>query len=861
MKETRVLKLLNTDLKKLRQKLAVDLDGSSRPLVHASYVLARRVVRRVVNTLSPMQLGWMSTVTSAHWLEGAVYEIEGWAYERGMVFGQMAPDISVALGGHRQPPVAVTVERVTIAAANVGLKVPTADFSVTGFRLKVDFSSYHPVIRVRATNATATGTFKRRAGRSSVFQLRARLFDGVEVSPGWTRHKGLVFRFRKPAFIATALELTGRELGIEIAPSAGDSITASSPAEGRLATPVSETSLVSSRGVDGTLRCEGEIPQVQWEQVTSFLDARRLARETGRPAPSLPDTSHVGTLRREEFFADGGESALPAISHQPVILTPDGAKHRLHAAPGVLAGNDQLPWPYLDADGTLRLLDTPVLVVVTQAESVTDPRLGVNVRGKILGNADGVSLALVGPRAQRPMDITIEPDGSFSGFASWLAPAWGRPGRPPMKGRYELKAKTGEGKLIRVIVTDAIATAAREKFVNDEFHCTIGVNKGRRLVFDLAGPQKDEEVGIYNQRRLQRVYHRPDLALSRHFYFESFDGKQGSDNPMGIDRALARLHPEIPRYWGVVDASVAVPEGAIPLVFRTEEWYRVRQTATWVVANEWLRNTFEHMPGQHVLQTWHGTMLKRIGLDRADNDITKHHTVLDEIRRWDYLLSQNPHSTEIFRSAYAWDREFWEEGYPRNDQLFTDSPEPIRELLGVKPGQKAILYAPTWREARKEMVTFLDAERLMAVLGDEYVLLLRGHSRTLKFGEDVREVPGVIDVTSYPNISELFLASDMLVTDYSSVMFDYSNLSRPMIFFVPDIDDYRDSRGVYFDLTKAAPGPLVMTQDEVVESVRSASADVPLYQARYDAWRARFNPWDSATCGERIVNRLLALAE
>ena len=113
------------------------------------------------------------------------------------------------------------------------------------------------------------------------------------------------------------------------------------------------------------------------------------------------------------------------------------------------------------------------------------------------------------------------------------------------------------------------------------------------------------------------------------------------------------------------------------------------------------------------------------------------------------------------------------------------------------------------------MVTFLDLEQLTAELGDQYVILLRGHSRTMEGGERVAQ-GGVIDVTTYPEVTELFMAADAMITDYSSVMFDYSITRRPMIFFVPDMDDYRDStRGVYFDLSEVAPGPVLATQAEV----------------------------------------------
>jgi len=200
----------------------------------------------------------------------------------------------------------------------------------------------------------------------------------------------------------------------------------------------------------------------------------------------------------------------------------------------------------------------------------------------------------------------------------------------------------------------------------------------------------------------------------------------------------------------------------------------------------------------------------------------------------------------------------WEEGYPRDDVLLTGDAAAIRDRLGISSGVTVLLYAPTWRDDRPDHVDHLDVARFAELLGDEYVTLIRGHSRTLLPGEDVR-APNVLDVTGYPDVSELFLVADALITDYSSVMFDFTVTGKPVYFFTPDLDHYREKlRGFYFDLIPVAPGPVVTTVAELAALVRDLDNVRRQFTEKYRAWRERFNPRDDGHAADRVVQRLLA---
>ena len=327
-----------------------------------------------------------------------------------------------------------------------------------------------------------------------------------------------------------------------------------------------------------------------------------------------------------------------------------------------------------------------------------------------------------------------------------------------------------------------------------------------------------------------------------------------------MDREVARRRPDLPRYWSVDDYSIEVPEGSTPLIVGSEQWWKVRETARWIVTNEWLRTRFVKRGFQTVLQTWHGSMYKKIGLDRKTGRIGLEKARLER-SNWDMFISQNSDTTPIIKQSYDFDEGVVESGYPRNDELLDPDPSrvaDIRERIGIPEGSTAVMYAPTWREEGQE-VELLDIVELSDRLGPGFTFLQRGHVRTLDLGEVVRH-DNVIDVSTYPQINDLYLASDLLITDYSSMMFDFSVTRQPMIFFTPDFDEYTDPkvRGVYFDLEEISPGPVVRTPDEVVDLLGSIDTWAPTYDERYEAWCARFNHADDGHAAERAVDALFA---
>jgi CDP-glycerol glycerophosphotransferase len=389
----------------------------------------------------------------------------------------------------------------------------------------------------------------------------------------------------------------------------------------------------------------------------------------------------------------------------------------------------------------------------------------------------------------------------------------------------------------------------------------------------IAEPKlREAELGNYNQRRLRETRYpaQRKLPLRDAVLFASWNGSQCADNPLGIAEELRRRGDRRERVWVVDDWAVPVPAGDTAVLAGTEEYYEALARCRHVISNDGLPGYYHKRDGQIYVQTWHGTPLKKIGFDierpqfAAGTAYFGH--LAQDVAKWDLLLSQNPFSTPIFRRAFRFDGEICEYGYPRNDLLSRDDPAAaarVRERLGLPEGKRVVLYAPTWRDnqfyasGRYRFDLRLDTEQAWRALGEDHVFLIRGHYRLAD------DVPGgmrpgfAVNVTGYPDISELLLISDVLITDYSAVMFDFARTGKPILLFTYDLDDYRDIlRGLNFDLAAEAPGPLLASSGEVIDAVRDVDAVAASYRGRYETFAARYCALDDGKAAARVCDRL-----
>ncbi len=460
-----------------------------------------------------------------------------------------------------------------------------------------------------------------------------------------------------------------------------------------------------------------------------------------------------------------------------------------------------------------------------------------------------------------------------------LVPATGSPGQPCLRwlrpGRWSVLAGVhGDDEATLGVHVSAGAEAHLSDTGGEKVVVVLRTSPSHELglVVDGGGAWRDR--GAFNQKIARRVHYRlaRRLPLTDTVFFEAWKGRQYSDNPRAIFEELVRRGDGRRQVWAVEHHGVEVPDGVETVVVGSREYFHTLGRARWVVSNDSMPKHYVKRPGTVYGQTWHGTPLKRIGFDIENLQMANKNYLTQfakEVATWDALVSPNAYSTQIFRRAFRFDGRVLETGYPRNDVFHRPQERAARTAqaaarLGIEPGKRVILYAPTWRDnqydrsGRYQFAMKLDLERMHREFADDAVLLIRGHQLvadsvdTSMFGDFAR------NVSHYPDISDLYLVADVLVTDYSSVMFDFVNTGRPMLFFTHDLEAYRDDlRGFYIDFEAEAPGPLLTHTNDVIDALGDLDRVVAEHAGRYEAFRQKFASLEDGHAAARFVDQLL----
>lgn len=792
---------------------------SQRPAVRGAYGLVRRIYRFVGRTVWILGLGWVDSIrritrSADGWL------IEGWGYHRGTDFGP-EPQFRAWLV-RRGRKIELAARTIYDVEARAAARAAEYDYALDSFEIDlpdavIDALSTNTRWRLRVEikgNGHRVRGWVRRFSRvgSALAVGVERRADGRLAGPFLDDEQGTVrFGTWHPPVLATAVEFAGSSVSIEVS---GPVDKARWIGRDQQPHPLDQV----SSGAGTTL--VGELPA--W--VTAERDVSGTRSEWGVEIWS--GRTWTPLVASGELASSGGSNGVAARTNPA---------------------------------GELRIVQVPVMVIVESVEVIEGDPTRVSLSGRFDGPRE-FTLAFRSRFETIPVVATIGEDGRFTGEAVLSISRWNGPAMPPPLGVFALVVGF-KSAVHSTFIEREVGDLFPQMHTTDDYRLRVSAAQRDQLALRFGPPRTDAEFGAWRQLQLRERFTTGDIEPLDAVYLESFFGRNATCNPMAIDAELAQSHPELPRYWGVQDRSVVVPSGAIPLVRGTEDWWRVRSSARWVVTNEWLRANFVKQPFQTVMQTWHGSMFKQIGLDRGARGKAHLKVVEQERARWDLFVSQAPETTPIIKGAYALDNQVVEIGYPRNDELraFSDDDRrDLRERIGLPHDTTIVMYAPTWREAGQEDVELLNLESLGSILGTRFTFLRRGHVRSLGNSSAARAA-NVLDVSTYPQINDLLGVADVLITDYSSMMFDFSVTGRPMIFYTPDIDDYTDDkvRGSYFDLEERAPGPVTREVGDVVRLLRTLDTWPAEFAGRYRAWEQRYNVLDDGHASRRAVEALL----
>jgi CDP-glycerol glycerophosphotransferase len=375
---------------------------------------------------------------------------------------------------------------------------------------------------------------------------------------------------------------------------------------------------------------------------------------------------------------------------------------------------------------------------------------------------------------------------------------------------------------------------------------------------DLLAKRRRLETDFYPTLRRQR----PTQSI----VFQSWAGAEFSDGPRRVYEELARRVPHARMTWIVQDSSVWVPSGVDRVLRGTREYFEAIARARYVVSNTPMPEHFEKADGCAYIQLGRGIPVKRIGKDvKGLASLTPSSTraQINDAKRWDLLVTGHADASSIYRRAFEYDGTVQNTGQPRLDRLVAaDAPERrqrIRATLGVDPSERIVLYVPTWRDnlfagpGRYVMPQGLEMTRLVDELGDGWRLLVKNHPYV---GDRTREALDgrVINAHGYREIADLYLAADVLVTDYSSATFDFAVTRKPILVFAPDLEEFQEKiRGTYWDMEKDLPGPVVRSTGALVERLLDLPAIEAQWQGRYDDFRARFCSMEDGRAAQRVI--------
>ncbi|WP_436895096.1 CDP-glycerol glycerophosphotransferase family protein [Mammaliicoccus sciuri] len=346
--------------------------------------------------------------------------------------------------------------------------------------------------------------------------------------------------------------------------------------------------------------------------------------------------------------------------------------------------------------------------------------------------------------------------------------------------------------------------------------------------------------------------------------YYSYWGDQYACSPKAIYQELSSNKKNFKNVWILNDVNTPIDGNPIKVKKNSISYWYHLATSKYFIQNTNMPVYYMKRKKQREVQTFHGTFMKTMGFDTPEFKYETRQNKIDEFQKkvnnWDYVSIPSDYMKEKAKSAFNTNVKPIKSGFPRNDMLFDalKYKDKTKSSLNIPKDKKVILYAPTWREGKSSNIE-MNIKKIQEKLGDQYVLLIRAHYM-VSGNMDIRSYyPFAINVSHYPSIEELYSISDVLITDYSSVMFDFAYLKKPMIFYAYDLEKYLyGERGVYLDYSNIIPGPLVRTTDEIINVLSDYSNLDKMYRGKYDKFYNQFCQYGrDGNSTIQVVNELI----
>ena len=785
-----------------------------------------------IRRLSPVETRFDGSVFRSEWRPDGHLELTGWAMIRGLEMREpgsttawwICHETGQRIDAHLTP---LHLPEATTWANNLNM-----NYDGSGFRVDLDPRALVPDEADAATwtlhlavdhqglqrQGTLHRVVKGGSAETTIAQVLDKGGDPVVITPGLDRERGF---------------------GISVA---------------RAAVRLVEVSPGSGRTVSGTLTVDGagpsEVTATSSEQV---VKATPTTLGPGRHAFRLRLPASAAPWRLGVVLDDGTTASVTwALAADDVVKAGSGLQWERTTRGGceVSATADRLVVTGVDADDSaLRL----------RVRSVRG--LSARMNAARFGN-DRVSLA--------PREVVAGDDTTELVFPMKVSLLGGAPLALP-SGTYRLTIPAAGGAAEVRAFPDLGTHGATPLWIHpQDYHLrmTAAASDGE-LHFGIMAPLTEHERSLAGQRELQLAYQAATYEPVPAVLFGCYRGEFATDSQKALDVALREKRPDLTRYWGVADRSVEVPEGSVALVMGSSEWYDVLGSATYLCNNIDFDGFFRKRSHQKYLQTFHGYPFKSMGRTFWLGKGYSEERIARECDRrnleYDAILVPSEQCADYYRQEYDYRGEVLVTGYPRSDSIVTSDRSAVRtevlKRLGIPEGRTTVLYAPTYRDnlttrtyAAKLFVE-LDLERLTRRLGDDVVVLLRGHNNNQREAERITALRNVVDVTDYPDINELVVAADAAILDYSSLRFEWALTGKPAVFFVPDIDTYFAKRPPLFGFAESAPGPLLSTTDDVAARLADLPALAEQTRERISAFNTTYNQLHDGQATQRVLEQ------